>query len=174
MTKKISSDTNDCKTRPVAYPVFANIRCYADCANARQKVSLVGEVLKGVILVPKGGSSLIPPEVNVKTYEVCKVPKSVVGLTMTIRSLRSIIGAICLQVSNERTALAAIFVAMLSGVPTILFCWDPPGITVRDRKDWLSRFRIMMMDRLFGLAIKCSKGLILNLHPREMPYQSVL
>lgn len=166
MTKKISSDTNDCKTRPVAYPVFANIRCYADCANARQKVSLVGEVLKGVILVPKGRASLIPPEAIVKTYEIGRVPKTLIGLTMMVRSLRSTIGAVCLPVSNEKTALDAISVALFSGVPTILFCWDPPGITVRDRNDILSCLRTLLIDKLLGLAIKCSKGMILNLHPK--------
>lgn len=46
-----------------------------------------------------------------------------------------------------------------------VFCWDPPGVTVRDRTDFVSRLRCRVMDVLLALVALRSRGVVLNLHP---------
>lgn len=149
----------------VAYHVFDDIMCYADCANARQKVRLVGETLGGVIVVPAGRRDLIPPEVKARVLEVPCQSRGIFASVRLVSLLRNKICCWCEEVSNEKSLLRVIVLSLFSRVPVVAFCWDPPGMTVRDKSDPISRIRVWVLDLLFCLAVKMSRGCIMNLHP---------
>lgn len=149
----------------IAYPVFDDIMCYADCANARQKVRLVGETLGGVIVVPKGRRDLIPPEVKARVLEVPCQRRGIFASVRLVSLLRNKICCWCEEVSNEKSLLRVIVLSLFSRVPVVAFCWDPPGMTVRDKSGPISRIRVWGLDLLFCLAVKLSRGCIMNLHP---------
>jgi len=148
-----------------AYLLLEDISCYADCSNARQKIRLVGETLKGVVFIPKGRRDLIPPEAKDGNFEEVDAPHGILALVRFLRARRGKLSGFGYAVSNETTFLKSIVLSLFSGVPTVLFCWDPPGVSVQNRRDIVSRFRIFAMDWLMALAVRCSKGMILNLHP---------
>lgn len=150
---------------PIAYPLLDDISCYADCSNARQKVRLVGEVLGGVIAIPKGCSNLVPPEAKVTPLELSRLERGSSALFRMERELRKYACGLCLAVSNEASLFVAIFLALIGKLPIVMFCWDPPGVTVRDKQDYMSRLRCWFLDLLLDWAVCLTKGLILNLHP---------
>lgn len=151
--------------KPVAYPIFGDISCYADCSNARQKVRLAGETLKGLVVVPSGRRDWVPEEYCGPVQEVPFLPRTIWGRLRLVRSLRHQIGGWGRTVSNELTFFEGILLSLFSGVKIVLFCWDPPGNTVRNRSDWVCRFRSWLMDLLMNVAVCVSSGMILNLHP---------
>ncbi|MEG2415344.1 MAG: glycosyltransferase, partial [Kiritimatiellia bacterium] len=83
------------------------------------------------------------------------------GISKTEKTYRRF----CFSPSNEMTFLGVFLASLIFRMKYVLFCWDPPGVSVRDRADWLSRFRCWVMDILFTVTAKRSKGVILNLHP---------
>lgn len=153
------------KDRCFAYTLFGDILCYADCANARQKIRLVGETLKGVVFIPKGRRDLIPPEAKDGNFEEVDVPRGIWALVRFVRARRNELSGFGCPVSGEKSFLVAIALSLFSGVPIFLFCWDPPGVSARNRRDVISRLRCKALDVLTAIAVSCSKGMILNLHP---------
>lgn len=72
---------------------------------------------------------------------------------------------VCTYSSNEKAMLKVLLWQLVSHRRYLLFCWDPPGVTVRDRRTLICRFRCWLMDRLFAMIARRSVGVILNLHP---------
>jgi len=147
---------------------------YTRNANAWQKIRLSVDELGAVVLIPKGGRSTVPEEFAGygKIVEL-KVPGFLRGLSRgKFRVLVDFCVAakwcrvhgcgLLLSVSNEMAFLGAIVAAGWTSV--WLFCWDPPGVSLWNRKDLLSRVRCRLMVWLMTCAVRRSNGLILNLH----------
>ena len=162
---KVSSNRVEEKMAPIVYPLFDDISCYADCSNSHQKVRLIGESLGGFVVVPKGCSDLMPPDAKVAPLELSGSERGLLALLRMEKELRKLAGGLCLAVSNEVTLFEVIFLAVAGKLPIVMFCWDPPGVTVRDKKDAISRFRCWVLDLLLEWAVRLTRGLILNLHP---------
>lgn len=70
----------------------------------------------------------------------------------------------CASPSSERGFVQVILQRIFFWRRPVLFCWDPPGIYWRDRKDWLARIRCWALNQLQSAAIMCSRVTIFNLH----------
>ena len=70
----------------------------------------------------------------------------------------------CASPSSERGFIKVILQRIFLWRRFVLFCWDPPGIFWRDRKDWIGRFRCWVLNQLQSAAILCSRVTIFNLH----------
>ena len=150
---------------PIAYAVMGDIMCYADNSNARQRIRLVGESLKGVVVVPPNGRILVPPEAKGRVIEAPFSPRGIWQILKLVRHYRGKVRAWHFPVSNEVTFFTSILLSLFSGVPIILGCWDPPGGTLWDRKGLVAAVRRRVMIPLMNVAIRLSKGLILVHHP---------
>ena len=157
--------SNPSNTLPVAYSVMGDVMCYADNSNARQRIRLVGESLRGIIIVPPNGRNLVPPEAKVEIVEAPFRPKGIWQTLKLIRSYRGKVRAWHYPVSNEITFFISILLSLFSGVPIILGCWDPPGGTLWDRKGLVASIRRCATICLMNTAIFFSKGLLLTNHP---------
>ena len=157
-----------------AYLVSGDCSKFTPSANAYQKLKLVCADLQGKIIVPRGCETWVHPEFrsSVLTYRyplaltrgvlgklLCPL-QIWVGLFAWRREVVHWLGA----PSNEMTFFAWWIAEGFSRKPFVLFCWDPPGISVRDRKQVLPKLRCWLMDRLMSLAVRKSKRMILNLH----------
>lgn len=150
---------------PFAYSVMGDVMCYADNSNVRQRIRLVGESLRGIIIVPPNGRDLVPPEAQGEIVEAPFRPKGIWQTLKLIRSYRGKVRAWHYPVSNEITFFTSILLSLFSGVPIILGCWDPPGGTLWDRKGFVAIARRWATVILMNLAIRLSKGLMLVHHP---------
>lgn len=147
------------------YLIVAEASSYSRNANAYQKIRLVVDVMGGKILIPKECRQWVPSDY--------RDHKAVVELNSTRFAPALYFNAIIfasktdsvllLSVSNEVSLFWAWVCSWFRSV--ILFCWDPPGVSRRDETQFLSRFRCWLMDILTSWAVRCSKGLAMNLHP---------
>ena len=121
---------------------------FSKSANAYQKRKLVAENLKGVFLAKKGVKTWPEFEFVMRT----KLPRYVKPIY-------------CDNPSGEAGFIKTILQRVFLWRRPVLFCWDPPGIFWRDRKDRLARFRCWVLNQLQSMAILCSRVTIFNLHP---------
>ena len=150
---------------PIAYSVMGDVMCYADNSNSRQRILLVGESLNGVLIVPPGGRSLIPPEAKGRVVEAPFAPKNAWQVLKLVHVYRGKVRGWHVPVSSEKTFFTSILLSLFSSVPIVLGCWDPPGGTLWDRKSIVARIRRPIMICLMNLAIQLSKGMLLVHHP---------
>ena len=150
---------------PVAYAVTGDVMCYAENSNARQRIRMVGETLNGVLIVPPGGRSLIPPEAKGRVVEAPFCPKGAWQTLKLVRHYQGKVRAWHYHVSNESTLFTSILLSLFSGVPIVLVCWDPPGGTIWDRKSLVAMVRRIVTIIFLNIAIMISRGLLLVHHP---------
>jgi len=147
---------------------------YTRNANAYQKIRLAVENLHADLLIPAGRKSALPCEFqNYEKIVEMSMPwwlkmlfpwkTGPIGMFIALAKwCRTNQKTLILPVSNEFTLVGAIFATFLS--PIWILCWDPPGVSVRNRNNILSKFRCWIMDCLLCRATQLSRGLILNLH----------
>lgn len=135
-----------CKIPVFVYLGGGDMR-FSKSANVYQKRKLVAENLHGIFLANKGTKTWPEFEPAMRT----KLP----------RYAKSIY---CDNPSSELGFLKTIFQRIFLWRRPVLFCWDPPGIYWRDRKDWLARIRCWALNQLQSAAILCSRVTIFNLH----------
>lgn len=135
-----------CKIPVFVYPGGGDMR-FSKSANVYQKRKLVAENLHGIFLAKKGTKTWPEFEPAMRT----KLPRYVKPIY-------------CDGPSNEVGFIKTILQRIFLWRRSVLFCWDPPGIFWRDRKDWLARFRCWVLNQLQSAAIMCSRVTIFNLH----------
>lgn len=156
---------------PYGYWVLGDVTTYSPSANAYQKITLVLTVLKGTVFVPRGKRNWVPEdfrghprvvEVEEGNEVLSRVGLGFFGLMMRHRKLARVW---LLAPSNEKSFVNCLLCAIVLRVRFVFCCWDPPGITVRNRKDWMGRLRCWVMNTLFVACVRKATVLILNLHP---------
>lgn len=156
---------------PYGYWMLGDVTTYSPSANAYQKIALVLNVLGGTVFVPRGKKNWVPEdfrghprvvEVEEGNGVLSRVGLGFFGLMIRHRKLARVW---LLAPSNEKSFVNCLLCALLLRVRFVFCCWDPPGITVRNRKDWVGRVRCWVMNMLFVACVRRATVLILNLHP---------
>lgn len=158
-----------------AYLVTSDGSFFSPNANAYQKCKLVVDCLDGVIIVPKSRRNWVHQEflekVHTFNFPDFLLKKPFVVLTYPIiyiagvLAFREKVSNWIFAPSNEGTFLGVWLVEVLFRIKVFLFCWDPPGINIRDRRDITGTVRCRFIDWLMGKAVGKSALMILNLHP---------
>ena len=157
------------------YIVTSDCTWFTASANAYQKLRLVTQTFQGKVFVPQGCQSWVHDEFQDSIVQYswphCLVKRIVGKITLAFQywwafwSLRRQVDRWFVAPSNEMSFLACWIAECFSRKPFVLFCWDPPGVSVRDRQDVFSKLRCRLMDFLMGHAVLHSEQMILNLHP---------
>lgn len=98
-------------------------------------------------------------------HQKVKLVRDFLGGKIVSSSEIDSVATLCLAVSNEQGFLRAIYYSVLKRKQVVLFCWDPPGITLWDSHSVGLRIRQWCMRFLMSVAVLLSRGMILNLHP---------
>lgn len=153
------------QSKGYSYLIVSEASSYSRNANAYQKIRLVADILGANILIPKGCRQWLPSEYR-DHKAVIELNASRFAPVLYFRAVlfaRKSDNILLLSVSNEITLFCAWICSWFRRV--ILFCWDPPGVSRRDETQILSRLRCQLMDMLMSWAVRCSNGLVMNLHP---------
>lgn len=153
------------------YWILGDVTTYSPNANAYQKIALVLGELGGSVFVPRGRRTWVPEDFrrHERVVEVagCDGWLSRVGLGFfgLMARHRGLARVWLLAPSNERSFVNCLLCAVFLRVRFVFCCWDPPGITVRNRRNWVGWLRCRVMDGLFAWCVRCAEVLVLNLHP---------
>lgn len=131
------------------YYNLCDVTNYSRNANAYQKIRMLVEHFDGYVVPDGKPANVLPGEFKARLISPCDLTRQdvrIVGYLNEIELLKTLIKSFWWK---------AFFV----------FCWDPPGVMVRDRTDFVSRLRCRVMDVLLTLVALRSRGVVLNLHP---------
>ena len=148
-----------------AYPGATKRSGYAVSSNTYQKMRMVADCLHGKIVVPRGSLADMWDELKGTTVEAKAKCRGVFYFWGLVREFRKDVDAWCFPAAGFGSLLGIALVRVLSRTRYVLFCWDPPGMSRRNKNDLLNRFVCWSLDRLLSFAVAGSRGLILNLHP---------
>jgi glycosyltransferase involved in cell wall biosynthesis len=168
------------------YITRSDISWYSKNANAYQKPLMLSEAFDLTLVCPQG--TTVPDEIA----EKCRVVKVACGDVRSGWSLwtvaRFMKGAwreifCCSKKEREEIFLAtgfdfpSLMLGWLTkrrlGAKWIVFCWDPPALSWRDKGGVLARCVATGVDCLFKWLVKDADRLVLNIHPgllKEMGY----
>lgn len=154
---------------PYGFVLAGNAACYSRNANAYQKIRLTLEFLGGRLFVPKGKREWVPEDFrgHAGVEELPVRGDGRFGLTLfrMMRAAGRRAEVLVCAPSNEPSFLACLLGALLFRRRFVFCCWDPPGITVHNRRDCFSRLRAKLLKGLFACTVARAEMLVLNLHP---------
>lgn len=162
------------KKERIAYLLWNSIAGFSRSANAYQKIRLAVENLNATIVVPIGCRSYIPEDFRDRSrilelafprlFLCGRMGKVFGGLFCTYASivLRRKFDKYLINAGNE---FAFFWIRLVeSWARVVLFCWDPPGVAVRNGKSLVARLRCALIDWMFSIVSRRSAVVILNLH----------
>jgi glycosyltransferase involved in cell wall biosynthesis len=158
------------------YITRSDISWYSRNANAYQKPLMLSEAFELTLICPAG--TTVPDAIAKK----CQVVQVACGDTRTGWSLWKVLrfmkGAwleILASSKKDQNDVATGFdfpCLMLGwlakrrlGVKWIVFCWDPPALSWRDKGGVVARGVVTGVNRLFKRLVKDADRLVLNIHP---------
>ena len=148
-----------------AYPGATKRSGYAVTSNTYQKMRMVADCLHGKIIVPQGSFADMWDELKGATVESKTKCRGAFYFWGLVREFRKDVDAWCFPAGSINALVGVSLVRLLTRTKYVLFCWDPPGMSRRNKNDVFNRFFCWLIDRLLEFAVAGSKGLVLNLHP---------
>jgi glycosyltransferase involved in cell wall biosynthesis len=158
------------------YITRSDISWYSRNANAYQKPFLLSEAFDLTLICPAG--TIVPEEIAAKCTVIrveCGDVRNSWSLWKVVRFMTGAWREILACGNNEHKDVATGFdipCLMLGwlakrrlGVRWIVFCWDPPALSWRDKRGVLARGVVAGVDRLFKWLVKDADRLVLNINP---------
>jgi glycosyltransferase involved in cell wall biosynthesis len=159
----------------ICYICRSDISWYSRNANAYQKPLMLSEAFDLTLVCPQG--TTVPDEIAAK----CRVVQVACGDVQKGWSLWKVMSFMkaawraVFYCNNEQADVATGFdmpcliLGWLAkrrlGARWIVFCWDPPALSWRDKGGVLARIVVMGVDGLFRFLVKDADRLVLNIHP---------
>ena len=166
---------------PAVYLTRSDISWYTPNANAYQKPLVLARVFDLTLVCPDG---LRVPEEIACSCRIRTVKCGDVSTRWTIlQCFRFMVASCRTIIAMHRDALRAshhICVATGFDIPCLVlgwwtkrvlgrrwlvFCWDPPALSWRDRNDFSGRLVVKAVNLIFRQTVRFADRLVLNIHP---------